>query len=98
MLYEAVRLIRWARCSVLGGTMTVKFFACKPAVYMRTSSVAGLIFLLAALAQAQSKPDKPLLWYHPDTKMTAAERGDVEELKGLHRICVSIAPGLTSEG
>ena len=78
--------------------MTVKYFACKSAVHMRISSVAGLIFLLSALAQAQAKPDKPLLWYHPDSKMTAAERGDVEELKGLHRICVSIAPGLTSEG
>ena len=76
----------------------IKVPTCKPAVGKRFIGVAGLIFSLAALAQAQSRSDKPLLWYHPDTKMTAAERGDVAELKDLHRICVSIAPGLTSEG
>jgi len=77
--------------------MTEKIFACKPAVYIRIATIAGLILSLAALAQAQPKSDKPLLWYHPDTKMTAAERGDVAELRDLQRICVSIAPGLTSE-
>ena len=58
--------------------------------------VVALIFSLDIAAQAQAKSDKPLLWYHPDSKMTAAERGDVKELKEMHRVCISIAPGTTS--
>jgi hypothetical protein len=62
----------------------------------RVVHIATVVLSLGIAAQAQSKSDKPLLWYHPDSKMTAAERGDVKELKDLRRICVSIAPGTTS--
>lgn len=70
----------------------------KPIVRIRFVIGVGLILLLctAAQAHAQSKSDKPLLWYHPDIRMTAAERGDVKELKEMHRVCVSIAPGQAS--
>lgn len=76
--------------------MRVTVFGRKLVVHIRIVTVVALILSLGTAAQAQSKSDKPLLWYHPDTKMTAAERGDAGELKELHRICVSIAPGTTS--
>jgi len=61
------------------------------------ATIVALILSLGIAAQAQPKSDKPLLWYHPDSKMTAAERGEARELKDLHRICVSIAPGTSSD-
>ena len=75
--------------------MSLKVLSRKLAADVRIISV-GLSLLLSTVVQAQSKSDKPLLWYHPDSRMTAAERGDVGEIKELHRVCVSIAPGTTS--
>jgi hypothetical protein len=61
--------------------------------YACALEVAALVLMFVTSSQAQRKSDAPALWYHPEG---VVERGDVAELKDVHRVYVSISPGQAS--